>query len=392
MGVTGAGPAIPMEPTAQFYPGAYTAEQVNGIQASGELARRELASLGRGVTAETAGGIPLMPAQALRAEQAAAGAGDPIATFLAQEAARRGGAAESAGLLARLGFGGEGAAGATGFNQFIRAGLTPKAAFTRVALPATAGYYGASLIVDPLNIGGKNSAWDRFATGATFGAGLGAGIGNVIPIPGVGAGIGAATGAVLGGTANMIKGWFDDQGLTEVSKKNQQRYAGLTDLMDTAGLTARQREMLMAQYNTQLKLVGDDTEAQKQLLDTLESKIVSVAGSNPYQVTGQDLIGLQAQIQDYMRPLQERMSSSSAGLAAAYNSIANQMGSSQLADAIRLQGTNVQAAADRQILANAASASALPASYALQMQNLTRSQTPSGASDLASQLAANSGG
>jgi len=142
----------------------------------------------------------------------------------------------------------------------------------------------------------------------------------------------------------------------------------------------------MSQYETQMKLIGDDTSAQKMLLDNLEQQVVGLAGSNPYQVTGQDLIGLQAQIQDYMRPLQERMSASSSGLAAAYNNIASQMQSPQLADAMRLQGSNVQAAADRQILANAAMAANLPAAYSLQMQNMTQAQTPAGA-DLASQLA-----
>jgi hypothetical protein len=294
-------------------------------------------------------------------------------------------------FLQNMGFGGSEAAGLNGFNAFIKAGLTPRMALQRVGTGATLGYLGANYIVDPLNIGGKNSALDRFATGATFGAGLGAGIGNVIPIPGVGAAIGAGAGALIGGTANTIKGWFDDRGMTDVSKKNQQRYVGLTGLMDTAGLTQRQREALMSQYNTQMQLVGDDTKAQKLLLDSLEQQVVGLAGSNPYQVTGQDLIGLQAQIQDYMRPLQERMSATSTGLAAAYNNIASQMQSPQLADAMRLQGTNVQAAADRQILANAQSASSLPASYGLQMNNLVRSQTPSAGSDLASQLA-NAGG
>jgi len=320
-------------------------------------------------------GIPQMPAAALQAPATPATA---AASRLPQ-------------FLQNMGFGGSEAAGANGFNAFIRSGLTPKAAFTRVALPATLGYYGAQYITDPLNIGGKNSGLDRFLTGATFGAGLGAGIGNVIPIPGVGAAIGAGVGALAGGTFNTIKGWFDDRGMTEVSKKNQQRYVGLTGLMDTAGLTQRQREALMSQYNTQMQLVGDDTKAQKLLLDSLEQQVVGLAGSNPYQVTGQDLIGLQAQIQDYMRPLQERMSATSSGLAAAYNNIASQMQSPQLADAMRLQGSNVQAAADRQILANAQSASMLPATYGLQMNNLVRSQAPSAGSDLASQMV-NAGG
>jgi hypothetical protein len=301
------------------------------------------------------------------------------------------GAGEGAGILARLGFGGEGAAATSGYGQFLKAGLTPKTAFAKFSVPATAGYLASSYIVDPLNIGGKNSGVDRFLTGATTGAGVGAGIGSIIPIPGISTAVGAGIGALLGGTANTIKGWFDDRGMTEVSKKNQQRYVGLTGLMDTAGLTQRQREALMSQYNTQMQLVGDDTKAQKLLLDSLEQQVVGLAGSNPYQVTGQDLIGLQAQIQDYMRPLQERMSATSSGLAAAYNNIASQMQSPQLADAMRLQGANVQAAADRQILANAQSASSLPASYGLQMNNLVRSQIPSASSSLASQMA-NAGG
>jgi len=294
-------------------------------------------------------------------------------------------------LLQRLGFGGESAAATSGYKQFLKAGLTPKAAFTKALGPATVGYLASNYIVDPLNIGGKNSGLDRFLTGATTGAGIGAGIGSIIPIPGISTAVGAGVGALAGGTFNTIKGWFDDRGMTEVSKKNQQRYVGLTGLMDTAGLTQRQREALMSQYNTQMQLVGDDTKAQKLLLDSLEQQVVGLAGSNPYQVTGQDLIGLQAQIQDYMRPLQERMSATSSGLAAAYNNIASQMQSPQLADAMRLQGSNVQAAADRQILANAQSASMLPASYGLQMNNLVRSQTPSAGSDLASQMV-NAGG
>jgi hypothetical protein len=208
----------------------------------------------------------------------------------------------------------------------------------------------------------QNDAGYRFLQGATTGAAIGSIIpgANLVTIP---------AGALIGGGLNTLKGWFDDRSATEANKVNDQRYARLAGLMDTAGLTAKQRAQLKAQYDTQVMLADGDPAQISSFLDNIEQQVVGLAGTNPYSLTGQDLIGLQAEIAKTMAPLQERMTASNAGLAAAYGNIASQMSNPQMADAARLQQSNVMANADRMNLAIAQQASMLPFNYAYTLDN-----------------------
>ena len=302
-------------------------------------------------------------------------------------------AAANTGLLARLGFGGPGAAGTSGFNQFIRAGLTPRAALTRLGGGALAGQLGASMIVDPLNIGGANSALDRFGTGAAFGAGLGAAVGNVIPIPGVGAGIGAGVGALIGGGANVIMGMFDDNSKADQSKKNQKRMTGLNSLMETAGLTDSQRQQYMAQYNTQLEILrgqGQDNASNvAKLLDATEQQISKVAGSNTGKLTSKDMVALQAAIGEYMQPLIQQQQMSGDIAAQLYNDMAGNMGGSAMANLVRGQAAGYKAQADALSAAYMGAAQNIPALYGLQQTGqLANQQQSAQSNELLAQLQA----
>lgn len=327
--------------------------------------------LGVGDTVSVAGrgGIPAMPAGALEAGTAAEAAGN-------------------AGLLARLGYA---PAGTTGLSRFIAEGLTPKAALGRLALGATAGQLGASMIVDPLNIGGANSAADRFATGATFGAGLGAAVGNVIPIPGVGAGIGALAGAGIGGLGNVIMGMFDDNSKADQTKGNQKRMSGLNGLMETAGLTDNQRQKYMAQYNTQLEILrgqGKDSASNvAKLLDATEQQISKVAGSNSGKLTSKDMVALQAAIGQYMQPLIQQQQSSGDVAAQLYNQMAGNMSDSAMANLVRGQAAGYKAQADALSAAYMAAAQSQPALYGLQQTaQLANQQKSTQSSDLLATL------
>lgn len=222
----------------------------------------------------------------------------------------------------------------------------------------------------------QNDAGYRFTQGALTGAAVGSIIpgANIITIP---------AGALIGGVGNTIKGWFEDKSNTDLRHSNEARYARIADLMDTAGLTQKQKAALQSRYNTQMALADGDQNKMQQYLDSLEQQVVGLAGTNPYQLTGADLIGLQGEIAKYMQPLQERMTASSSGLAAAYNNIANQMSNAQMADAARLQGSTVQANADAMNLAIARAATMAPMNYAY---TLDKSTPASGTANLAAAL------
>jgi len=208
----------------------------------------------------------------------------------------------------------------------------------------------------------QNDAGYRFLQGATTGAAVGSIIpgANLITIP---------AGALIGGVGNTLKGWFDDRSATQLQTSNDRRYARLAGLMDTAGLTEKQRAALKARYDTQVMLADGDANQVKSFLDQMEQQVVGMAGSNPYSLTGRDLIGLQTEISKYMQPLQARMTASGESLAGAYNQIASQMSNSQMADAARLQAANAQANADATNLAIARMGTYAPMNYAYTLDN-----------------------
>lgn len=213
----------------------------------------------------------------------------------------------------------------------------------------------------------QNDAGYRFTQGALTGAAVGSIIpgANLVTIP---------AGALIGGVGNTLKGWFDDRSATQQQTDNERRYARLGALMSTAGLTQQQRAAMKARYDTQVMLADGDANQVKSFLDQMEQQVVGMAGSNPYSLTGQDLIGLQAEIGKYMQPLQARMTASGAGLAGAYNQIASQMTNPQMADAARLQAANAQASADANNLAIARMGTYAPMNYAYTLDN-SRPQT-----------------
>lgn len=345
----------------------------------------------------SAGASPLAVGDTVTMGTAAGRGGIPVAGAL--EAGTAAKAAAQQGLMARLGFGGANAAGTTGYQRFLSSSLTPGkfggyagAAAKRLGAYALPAQLASTYIVDPLNIGGANSAVDRFGTGALTGAGIGAGIGSILPT-GITTAAGAGIGALVGGTANVIMGMFDDNSKADQNKKNQKRMSGLNSLMDTGGLTDNQRQQYMAQYNTQLEILranGQDSPSNvAKLLDATEQQISKVAGTNAGKLTSKDMVALQAAIGQYMQPLIQQQQMSGDIAAQLYNQMANNMGDSAMANLVRGQAAGYKAQADRLSAAYMAQAQSIPALYGLQQTAQLANQQPSAQSaDLTALLTA----
>jgi hypothetical protein len=328
---------------------------------------------------------PLMPAGALQANPA--------------QIVNPGAVSSLPGYMQKLGFGGANAAGTTGFQRFLSSSLTPGkyggyagAAAKRLGAYALPAQLAATYIVDPLNIGGANSAVDRFGTGAMAGAGIGAGIGSILPI-GITTAAGAGIGALVGGGFNTIRGWFDDRSKTDLSKKNQKLIDGLNPLMERAGLTDSQGAQYKTQFDTNLQIMreqGTDTpDNVSQLIKDTQAQISRTAGSNAGKFTSKDIVALQAAIGQYMQPLIQQQQVSGDVAAQLYNDMANNMGSSAMANLVRGQAAGYKAQADALSAAYMGAAQNLPASYGLQqMAQLANQQQSTQSADLMAQITA----
>jgi hypothetical protein len=308
-------------------------------------------------------------------------------------------AAGNTGLLARLGFGGPNAVGTTGYQRFLSSSLTPGkyggyagAAAKRLGAYALPAQLAATYIVDPLNIGGKNSAVDRFGTGAVAGAGIGAGIGSILPI-GITTAAGAGIGALVGGGFNTIRGWFDDKSKTDLSKKNQKLIDGLNPLMEKAGLTDSQGAQYKTQFDTNLQIMReqgtDSPDNVSQLIKDTQAQISRTAGSNAGKFTSKDIVALQAAIGQYMQPLIQQQQVSGDVAAQLYNDMANNMGSSAMANLVRGQAAGYKAQADALSAAYMGAAQNVPAMYGLQqMGQYANQQQSTQSADLMAQITA----
>jgi hypothetical protein len=284
-------------------------------------------------------------------------------------------AAGNAGLLARLGYT---PAGTTGALRFVRPGLTGLGAAGILGAGYSAGTLAGSG-VGALNIGGEESAVDRFSTGAAFGAPIGAAIGNVIPIPGVGAGIGALAGAGIGGIGNVVRGIFEDNDKSDMTRSNQKRANNIDSLMLKAGLTENQMAQYRAQYDTSMAILGDNPKPSdvSAVLTSMESQIQKLAGTNAGKLTSKDMVALQAAIGEYMQPLIQQQQMSGDIAAQLYNQMANNMGGSAMANLVRGQAAGYKAQADSLSAAYMGAAQSLPAIYGLQRTAQLANQMPS---------------
>jgi len=277
------------------------------------------------------------------------------------------------GYIQKLGFGGPNAAGTSGVSQFLRSGLTPKAAALRGAGYIGGGLAAANLIdsINPFEYVGasKNNAYDRFAAGAAGGAGIGAAIGSILPI-GVTTAAGAGIGALVGGGVNTIRGWFDDASKTALSKKNQKLIDGLNPLMEKAGLTDAQGAQYKTQFDISLQIMRDNGQDSpdnvSKLIKGTQAQISQAAGSNAGKFTSKDIVALQAAIGQYMQPVIQQQQASGDVAAQLYNDMANNMGNSAMANLVRGQAAGYKAQADALSAAYMGAAQNLPASYGLQ--------------------------
>ena len=331
---------------------------------------------------------PAVPASDLNAAGASPYGRIPSQVGSAGESAA---ASRGAGLLARLGYT---PAGTTGALRFVRPGLTGLGAAGILGAGLTGGQL-AGAGIGALNIGGKESAFDRFATGAAFGAPIGAAIGNVIPIPVVGAGIGALAGAGIGGVGNVVRGIFEDNDKAAMTRSNQKRANRIDSLFETAGLTPNQMAQYRAQFDTGMSILGDNPKPSDvaALLTQLETQVQKTAGTNTGKLTGKDMVALQAAIGQYMQPLIQQQQQSGQLAANMYNQMAGNMNNSALADQMRAQAANAQAQSDRMTAAYMGQAQSIPALYGLQqLGQLANRQQSTQSATLAEQLVANGAG
>jgi len=316
------------------------------------------------------GGIPLMPAGALEAGATEASV-----------------ASKGAGLLARLGYA---PSGVGRFGAFIRPGLTGGQALGVLGGGLTAGTL-AGAGVGALNLGGKESAVDRFSTGAAFGAPIGAAIGNVIPFPVVGAGIGALAGGAIGGVGNVVRGIFEDNDKADMTRSNQKRMNNIDSLFETAGLTPNQMAQYRAQFDTGMAILGDKPKPSDvaTLLTQLETQVQKTAGTNAGKLTSKDMVALQAAIGQYMQPIIQQQQASGDVAAQLYNDMAGNMGSSAMANLVRGQAAGYKAQADALSAAYMGAAQNVPALYGLQqMGQLANQQQSTQSANLMAQLQA----
>jgi len=355
--------------------------------------------LGVGDTVSVAGrgGIPAMPAGVTGGGVPGGGVNAAGASPYGRIASQVGSAGESAaasegaGLLARLGYA---PSGVGRMGAFVRPGLTGLGA----AGILSAGLAGGTLAgagLGALNLGGKESAVDRFVTGAGFGAPVGAAIGNVIPIPVVGAGIGALAGGAIGGVGNVVRGIFEDSDKADMNRSNQKRMNRIDSLFETAGLTPNQMAQYRAQFDTGMLNLGDNPKPSDvaALLTQLETQVQKTAGTNAGKLTGKDMVALQAAIGQYMQPLVQQQQQSGQLAANMYNQMAGNMNNSALADQMRAQAANAQAQSDRMTAAYMGQAQSIPALYGLQqLGQLANQQQSTKSATLAEQLVANGAG
>lgn len=191
-----------------------------------------------------------------------------------------GGAAGGAGGAVPPTIGGAGAAGAgaagdaagMGASAAGRAGML--ANVTRASLMKGAGVAGAgymaSGVIDSMNLGGENSAWDRGGTGAVLGAGLGAG--GAIAL---GLGTGPVGWAALGGAALFAGGklLFGDKETTPEKMRGavDETRDSIRSIAGMYGLSEDAVNDIMIQFDTSaaLYLDNEDREGLKAYLTGL---------------------------------------------------------------------------------------------------------------------------
>jgi hypothetical protein len=246
----------------------------------------------------------------------------------------------------------------------------------RGGLYGLGGTLAATHLIDPLDVGGKNSNLDRGLTGAIGGAGIGAGLGSMV-MPGLGTAVGALGGAAIGGVGNILMGSSDDASKKKEEMKFNSRLGALSNLATKVGMTSSDQKDLLTQVNVGLELAGDDKTARKTILDQAENAIKTYT---PNPMSPERMLGMQAAIANYMQPQTERSRNSAYANAAVFDEIAGRMSSPAVADAVRLQAANRRASADEQAAAYLNSAQALPALMAIQAAQ-AQAQSGGGSSD-----------
>jgi hypothetical protein len=221
------------------------------------------------------------------------------------------------------------------------------------AVPVIGGYMGGQMlggVLDKADVGGDNSAWDRFLRNAGVGAGLGAGVGSIVP--GIGTVTGALGGALVGGVGAGLLGvkFGDDSTVGDVA----QQFSGA---LAQSGLDPETQNAVMAQFHLQTQGLGASQARQVvQALSQQASQLV--IGQQQERAAQQRTMALQSMMAPLLQPYLTQASASNAANQRSLELAASQITDPQLQAIYMAQAGNQRQMADQTI-----------AGYAAQMAN-----------------------